>query len=171
MFIVEIFVYFPSLTSLEVCEDSSLISAGFGDSKIKIWTLTPNRLRTMKRVDELNLIDKESGATRNFDKASAVVLSLVLRKSVETLTFSVTDDVLERMMDTKAGKESRVLSGHSGPVYSTSFTPDKNLCVSASEDGTGECWIFRVWVQVGEFRLTCGKGIWRRDHLDSFLDN
>ena len=52
---------FCSLTSLEVCEDSSLISAGFGDSKIKIWTLTSSKLRSMKPLDELNLIDKEAG--------------------------------------------------------------------------------------------------------------
>ena len=56
---------FYSLTSLEVCEDSSIISAGFGDSKIKIWTLTPNRLRTMKPLDELNIIDKEAGMISN----------------------------------------------------------------------------------------------------------
>ena len=56
---------FYSLTSLEVCEDSSIISAGFGDSKIKIWTLTPNRLRSMKPLDELNIIDKEAGKISN----------------------------------------------------------------------------------------------------------
>ena len=49
----------------------------------------------------------------------------------------MTDDVLERMMDNRSGRDNRVLRGHSGPVYSTTFTPDKNLCASASEDGTG----------------------------------
>ena len=52
--------------------------------------------------------------------------------------FLYVDDVLERMMDNRTGRESRVLRGHSGPVYATSFTPDKNLCTSASEDGTGK---------------------------------
>ena len=32
----------------------------------------------------------------------------------------------------------RQLVGHSGPVYSTSFSPDNTLLLSASEDGTGK---------------------------------
>ncbi len=50
-----------SVTTVNVCEDSTLISAGFGDSTIKMWALSPNRLRSMKPLDDLNLIDKEAG--------------------------------------------------------------------------------------------------------------
>ena len=53
---------------------------------------------------------------------------------------SLPDDVLERMMDNRTGLESRTLRGHSGPVYSTSYSPDKNYLTSASEDGTS-MWI------------------------------
>jgi len=36
------------------------------------------------------------------------------------------------------GTDVRLLSGHSGPVYSTSFNPDNSFLISGSEDGTGE---------------------------------
>lgn len=52
---------FSSVTTVNVCEDSTLISAGFGDSTIKMWSLSPNRLRSMKPLDDLTLIDKEAG--------------------------------------------------------------------------------------------------------------
>lgn len=45
--------------------------------------------------EDLNLIDKES------------------------------DDVLERIMDEKTASESKILHGHSGPVYGISFSPDR----------------------------------------------
>jgi transcription initiation factor TFIID subunit 5 len=38
------------------------MAAGFADSQIRVWSLTPNKLRAMKQVDDLNIIDKEAGA-------------------------------------------------------------------------------------------------------------
>lgn len=35
------------------------------------------------------------------------------------------DDVLERIMDEKTSSESKILHGHSGPVYGVSFSPDR----------------------------------------------
>lgn len=35
------------------------------------------------------------------------------------------DDVLERIMDEKTSSESKILHGHSGPVYAVSFSPDR----------------------------------------------
>ena len=40
------------------------------------------------------------------------------------------------MMDDKGADTVRSLFGHSGPVYSLSFSPDKNLLLSCSEDST-----------------------------------
>ena len=39
-------------------------------------------------------------------------------------------------MDDRAASESKHLLGHSGPVYKTSFSQDKTLMVSSSEDAT-----------------------------------
>ena len=50
-----------SVTCVDIAEDSSLMSCGFGDSNIRIWTLTPNKLRAVKQLEDLELIDKEAG--------------------------------------------------------------------------------------------------------------
>lgn len=42
------------------------------------------------------------------------------------------DDVLERIMDEKTASESKILYGHSGPVYGVSFSPDRYKKLSAA---------------------------------------
>jgi len=54
---------FYSLTSVDICEDASLMSAGFSDSMIRIWPLNSTKLCRIKSPDELNIIDKESGTS------------------------------------------------------------------------------------------------------------
>ena len=49
-------------------------------------------------------------------------------------------------MDDRTAAETKTLIGHSGPVYGSSFSPDRNLMVSASEDGTGDYWDCRARV-------------------------
>ena len=60
------------------------------------------------------------------------------------------------------------LTGHSGPVYSTSFNPDKSLLLSSSEDGTGTSpflpcdsymlCIVRLWSLLTHGSLLCFRG-------------
>ncbi|GIX77637.1 transcription initiation factor TFIID subunit 5 [Caerostris extrusa] len=113
------------VTSAEFCEDSSLLSAGTCDSLVKIWSLTNNKLKAMKSALELENVDKEA------------------------------DDVLYRMMDEKTAKETRTLIGHSGPVYGTSFSPDKNLLLSCSEDCTVRLWSLQTWSNVVCYKGHC----------------
>lgn len=49
------------ITAAEICEDSSILGIGFADSVIKIWSLTPSKLRGMKNADLLSDIDREAG--------------------------------------------------------------------------------------------------------------
>jgi transcription initiation factor TFIID subunit 5 len=49
------------VTSAEVSEDSSLLAVGFADSIVKIWTLVPQKLRSMKSAEQLQDIDREAG--------------------------------------------------------------------------------------------------------------
>jgi transcription initiation factor TFIID subunit 5 len=95
----------------EISEDSTLLAAGFSDSVVRVWPLSPNKLKTMKPSSDLELIDKE------------------------------VDDVLYRMMDDKNTFDVKVLHGHSGPVYSVSFSPARDLLLSCSEDATSESFI------------------------------
>ena len=46
------------------------------------------------------------------------------------------DDILNMMFDEQSGADHRTLVGHSGPVFSVSFSPDKYYILSGSEDGT-----------------------------------
>ncbi|XP_011477828.1 transcription initiation factor TFIID subunit 5 isoform X1 [Oryzias latipes] len=101
---------YQGLTAVDFTDDSSLIAGGFADSTVRVWSVTPKKLRKVKSAADLNLIDKES------------------------------DDVLERIMDEKTASESKILYGHSGPVYGISFSPDRNYLLSCSEDGTVRLW-------------------------------
>ena len=46
---------------IEFSDDSTMIAAGFDDSTIRVWSLTPRKLRTLKTPYELARIDKEAG--------------------------------------------------------------------------------------------------------------
>jgi len=51
------------------------------------------------------------------------------------LFFFSDSDIDQYMEDT--GKKECKLIGHSGPVYSTSFSPDNRYLISGSEDNSG----------------------------------
>ncbi|XP_076756911.1 TATA-box binding protein associated factor 5 isoform X2 [Xylocopa sonorina] len=112
-----------SVTAAEVAEDSSLLAIGLSDSCIKVWSLVPQKLRLMKTGEQLQDIDREA------------------------------DDVLVRMMDDRTAETSRSLFGHNGPIYSLSFSPDRNLLLSSSEDSTVRLWSLHTWTCV-----VCYKG-------------
>lgn len=108
-----------------VAEDSSLLAAGFSDSMIRVWSLTPNKLKKMKSSAELENIDKD------------------------------TDDVLYRMMDDKNTTEVSILRGHNGPVYAVNFSPDRNLLLSCSEDSTIRLWSLQTWTNICCYKGHC----------------
>lgn len=112
-----------TVASAEISEDSSLLAIGFSESMVKVWTLVPQKLKSMKSADQLQDIDREA------------------------------DDVLVRMMDERTGEKCRTLFGHSGPVYRLSFSIDKTLLLSCSEDGTIRLWSLHTWTCV-----VCYKG-------------
>lgn len=112
-----------NVTCASLCEDSSMLAVGFGNSTIRVWSLMPKKLSALKSAEELADIDKDA------------------------------DDVLVRMMDERSAEQSRSLLGHSGPVYAVSFSPQKNLLLSCSEDGTIRLWSLQTWTC-----LVCYKG-------------
>lgn len=108
-----------AVTCAEICEDSSHMAVGFADSTIKVWSLTPSKLREMKPADQLKEIDRDA------------------------------DDVLVRMMDDRRGAEKcRTFLGHSGPVYRCSFSPDRQMILSCSEDCSIRLWSLQTWTCV-----------------------
>uniref|UniRef100_H2Y8T0 Transcription initiation factor TFIID subunit 5 n=1 Tax=Ciona savignyi TaxID=51511 RepID=H2Y8T0_CIOSA len=113
---------FGGVTAVDICDDSTLLAAGFQDSHIRVWSLTPRTLRSVKSASELGLLDKEG------------------------------DDIFDRMMDDCTGTESKSLYGHSGTVYSLSFSPCRSLLVSASEDGSVRLWSLLTWTNLTVYK-------------------
>lgn len=110
------------VSSVEISEDSSMLASGFADSEIRVWSLTRNKLRSIKPPNELELIDKEC------------------------------DDVAERIMDDRTACDSIRLHGHCGPVYSTAFSQDRNHLISGSEDGTVRLWSLQTWTNTVAYK-------------------
>ena len=113
-----------NLNCISINAAGTLICVGFSDSKIRIWSLTPLKLRGLKAPD----------------------LLADLSQSNEDCTF-------DQIIDESSSKEVQVLIGHTGPVFSTSFSPDSSLLISASEDGTVRLWSLHTFTQ-----LVCYRG-------------
>ncbi|CAG5124648.1 unnamed protein product [Candidula unifasciata] len=109
---------YQGVTCVDISEDSSLLAAGFTDGNIRVWSLTPNKLKDMKDPDDLDLIDKEA------------------------------DDVMERIFDDKTACDNKLLVGHGGTVYATSISPDRAYLLSCSDDGTIRLWSLYIWTNL-----------------------
>lgn len=104
-----------TVTCAEITEDSSILAVGFSDSIVKVWTLVPQKLKAMKSAEQLQDVNTDA------------------------------EDVLARMMDERSGESARSLVGHGGTVYSVSFSPDRTLLLSCSEDSTVRLWSLQIW--------------------------
>ncbi|XP_061405194.1 LOW QUALITY PROTEIN: transcription initiation factor TFIID subunit 5 [Lethenteron reissneri] len=113
---------YQGLSCCDISDDSSLVAAGFSDSTVRVWSLTPKKLRCIKPSSELVLIDKEA------------------------------DDVMERIMDDRTTSDSKLLLGHGGPVFSTSFSPERAWLLSSSEDGTVRVWSLHTFTCLVAYR-------------------
>ncbi|KAL1458121.1 hypothetical protein WDU94_008292 [Cyamophila willieti] len=103
------------VTCAEISEDVSILAVGFSESYIKLWSLVPQKLKAMKSADLLQDIELEC------------------------------DDILHRIMDERNAETSRTLVGHEGPVRKLSFSPDKTLLLSCSQDTTIRLWSLLLW--------------------------
>ena len=48
------------VTCADVTEDSTMLAVGFVDSIVKVWTLVPQKLKTMKSAEQLQDINIEA---------------------------------------------------------------------------------------------------------------
>lgn len=44
----------------EITEDSSMLAVGFNDSIVKVWTLVPQKLKSMKSAEQLEEVNIEA---------------------------------------------------------------------------------------------------------------
>ena len=82
----------------------------------------------IKPIQDLEVLDKESGLGE---------INQTIINNYRLLTGLVLDDIMSLMFDESSAAESKTLTGHSGPIFGVSFSPDKNFLVSGSEDATG----------------------------------
>lgn len=55
-----IYEYFYRVCCAEITEDSSMLAVGFNDSIVKVWTLVPQKLKTMKSAEQLEEVNIEA---------------------------------------------------------------------------------------------------------------
>ena len=103
-------------------DDSNMLVGGFADSYLRVWDLTGNGLYALKRQESI-------------DPASITEQSL-----------------LSDFYDPDSKSSSKQLVGHSGPVYSTCFTPENNFVISGSQDGTARLWSLATFTNVAVYR-------------------
>ncbi|CAH1399603.1 unnamed protein product [Nezara viridula] len=111
-----------SVICAEISDDSTILAVGFSNNKVKVWSLLTQKLKAMKSADQLQDIDYEA------------------------------ENVWARIMDERNAESSRVLYGHLGPVYNVSFSPDKTLLLSCSEDSTVRLWSLLTWTCLVAYR-------------------
>ncbi|ESP03366.1 hypothetical protein LOTGIDRAFT_237682 [Lottia gigantea] len=103
------------LYSVDVSSNNSLISAGFEDSTISLWSLDPDLIHT------------------NPFLSNPAVITL----AVDHCTGS---DDSNNLSQRKKDVETIKLRGHNGAVYKTCFTPDSQYLLSASLDNSVRLW-------------------------------
>lgn len=104
-----------SLSAFEVSDDSSLLAVGFTNAHIRVCSLSSTKLKALKPASDLNDLDTDA------------------------------DDILHRMNDESTAETAKTLLGHVGPIYGLSFSPDRQLLLSCSEDGTVRLWSLQTW--------------------------
>lgn len=126
-----------SVSCAEISDDTSLIAIGFSDSVLRVWSLTPNKLREMKPADQLKEVDRDAG------KLIQELTNLLQFNTINGNFFP--DDVLVRMMDDRTAESTRTFLGHSGPIYRAAFSNDRTMLLSCSEDTTIRLWSLQTW--------------------------
>ena len=58
------------------------------------------------------------------------------------------------MMDDNSAEQSKMLLGHCGPVYGLSFSPDRTMLLSCSEDGSIRLWSLQTWTCLVVYKVS-----------------
>ncbi|CAM8910039.1 unnamed protein product [Rhodiola kirilowii] len=112
-----------ALNCAAISQDGSMVAGGFADSSLKVWDMA--KLGQKATESALDVLQGEDYNNAN-----------------------------ERTVGSKAGKKSYTqFLGHSGPVYSATFSPLGDFILSSSADST-----IRLWSTKLNANLVCYKG-------------
>ncbi|KAK3591880.1 hypothetical protein CHS0354_005083 [Potamilus streckersoni] len=119
---------YQGLCCVGVSSDKQLLSAGFEDSSIKLWRLTPGVLQSQSAEADPSLIYMSGDY------------------------LSMEDEEEEEKMKKSVEKEVLTLRSHSSTVYQTCFTADSKYLLSCSEDTTVRLWSMESYKNVVCYR-------------------
>ncbi|KAL0894765.1 hypothetical protein ABMA27_013297 [Loxostege sticticalis] len=134
--------------SADICDDSTLLAVGFNNSTIKVWTLTPVRLRGMKSAEKLLDIDREAVRLWSLQCWTCLVVYRGhvwpvwdVRWSPHGHYFvSSGHDRTARLWATDHHQPLRIFSGHLSDVDCVQFHPNSNYVATGSSDRTVRLW-------------------------------
>ncbi|XP_021348014.1 TAF5-like RNA polymerase II p300/CBP-associated factor-associated factor 65 kDa subunit 5L [Mizuhopecten yessoensis] len=118
---------YQGLCTVDISPDRTLLSAGFEDSTVKLWSITPGLIQSTKTTTDPS--------------------KLYLSADFWTSESSCEDEEDEEA-ETEQNKEEKkplyrevaTLRGHNGSVYKTSFCANSKALLSCSEDGSVRLW-------------------------------
>lgn len=127
-----------SVNSIRVSPDGALVTAGLSDSTVRVYDLKDPAVR--QSTNPAANLAASDGAE---DDVAAMLEQSIYADGSDTIgSFStITSSLLPaRKAEDALRLPYTKLVGHSGPVYSTSLSPEGQYLLSASEDATVRLW-------------------------------
>lgn len=127
-----------SVNSIRVSPDGALVTAGLSDSTVRVYDLKDPSVRQSTNP-AANLAAHDGSE----DDVAAMLEQSIYADGSDTIgSFStITSSLLPaRKAEDAVRLPYTKLVGHSGPVYSTSLSPEGQYLLSASEDATVRLW-------------------------------
>ncbi|XP_071496090.1 TAF5-like RNA polymerase II p300/CBP-associated factor-associated factor 65 kDa subunit 5L [Diadema antillarum] len=113
---------YQGLSCVSISDDSQLLAGGFEDSAVRVWSLSPKKLRAQPHEVDVSRVNLAGDCLQDF----------------------LTEDSL--------GAECKVMRAHSDTVYGSGFLPDVPLMISASGDATVRAWNLSTFSNVAVYR-------------------
>ncbi|KAK6729553.1 hypothetical protein RB195_006538 [Necator americanus] len=121
---------YGGVSCCDVSDDSSMLCIGGSDGSVELTAFDEDqKLKKLRDMEELERIDMDA------------------------------DNISDLLYDFGTAKSEVTLHGHSGPVYSTHFSPDNRLLVTSSLDSTIRLWSLETQKNVVVYRLS--RPVWQ----------
>lgn len=142
---------YDSLNSLKFSGDGKMIAGGFADSYIKVWSVTNDKLRSLKATTELsvgdfeNVQDEDAGREPEGDVCkrlvghSGPVYGLAFSPDKRFL-LSGSQDGTARLWSMDTFSNLVAYRGHNYPIWDVDFGPHGYYFATASHDRTARLW-------------------------------